>query len=130
MTQTRLDVINMELTAQEVQQVLGELGYSAPSFLLDKFMQLVKTKKDCMTANGYSEDTIWLVSLYACVLLVVSQGARRILSQSAPSGASRTFQYGKNGADQILGLLKSLDSAGCTADLPISLAGVGFIEVA
>jgi hypothetical protein len=62
--------------------------------------------------------------------MATSSGARRIKSQSAPSGASRSFEYGDDGVKWLRNTLSSLDTSGCTGELPISAGNsVGFFDV-
>jgi hypothetical protein len=62
--------------------------------------------------------------------MATSSGARRIKSQSAPSGASRSFEYGDDGVTWLRDTLSRLDTSGCTGELPISAGnGVGFFDV-
>ncbi|MDU6451274.1 MAG: hypothetical protein E6543_04480 [Enterobacter hormaechei] len=85
------------ITAADVQAFLGELGYSIPGALLAK-----------------------LILMYAAALMATSSGARRIKSQGAPSGASRSFEYGDDGITWLRDSLARLDTSGCTGELPIS----------
>ncbi|HBS0476801.1 TPA: hypothetical protein MAA13_005445, partial [Klebsiella pneumoniae] len=43
-----------------------------------------------------------------------------IKSQGAPSGASRSFDYGDDGITWLRDSLAKLDTSGCTGELPIS----------
>lgn len=119
------------LTIQQAQEYLAAQGIDLPAFvvvaLLDGFEDLL----DCLEAN-YPDGTVMLIQLYLLQLLALAQMGRNISSQTAPSGASRSFRYNSLG-DQwraTLSLLRSLDKAGCTNDLvpedpfPVAHAGM------
>jgi hypothetical protein len=54
--------------------------------------------------------------MYAAALMATSSGARRIKSQGAPSGASRSFDYGDDSITWLRDSLAQLDTSGCTSD--------------
>ncbi|PPS58550.1 hypothetical protein CRX72_19005 [Pantoea sp. BRM17] len=56
-------------------------------------------------------------------------GARKISSQSAPSGASRSFTYDSAGTDHLYKQILAWDTNGCLGGLPISGLAVGFFDV-
>jgi len=74
----------------------------------------------CMVGAGYDECTQQLIMLYAAALMSASSGARRLKSQGAPSGASRSFEYGEDSITWLSDSLARLDTSGCTGELPIS----------
>ncbi|WP_419792560.1 DUF7370 family protein [Serratia fonticola] len=118
------------ITAADVQAFLGELGYSIPSALLTPILCVVNGILPCMDGAGYDDCTQTLILLYAAALMSASSGARKIKSQSAPSGASRSFEYGDDSIVWLRNSLAQLDTNGCTADLPISAGNsVGFFDV-
>ena len=100
------------ITAADVQAFLGELGYSIPAALLDPILCVVNKIIPCLDGAGYDECT--------AKLILMSSGARRIKSQGAPSGASRSFDYGDDGITWLRDSLAKLDTSGCTSELPIS----------
>ncbi|HAT4916146.1 TPA: hypothetical protein I9738_001081 [Serratia marcescens] len=119
------------ITAADVQAFLGELGYAIPGALLDPILCVVNKIIPCLDVAGYDECTAKLILMYAAALMATSSGARRIKSQGAPSGASRSFDYGEDSIVWLRQSLSDLDIAGCTASLPISAgASVGFFMVA
>lgn len=68
--------------------------------------------------------------MYAAALMSASSGARKIKSQSAPSGASRSFEYGDDSITWLRDSLAALDTSGCTGVLPITVgSSVGFFDV-
>lgn len=108
------------ITAADVQAFLGELGYSIPGALLDPILCVVNKIIPCLDGAGYDECTAKLILMYAAALMATSSGARRIKSQGAPSGASRSFEYGDDSITWLRDSLARLDTSGCTSDLPIS----------
>ena len=69
---------------------------------------------------GYDDCTAKLILMYAAALMATSSGARRIKSQGAPSGASRSFDYDADSITWLRDSLARLDTSGCTGELPIS----------
>lgn len=108
------------ITAADVQAFLGELGYTIPGALLDPILCVVNKIIPCLDGAGHDECTAKLILMYAAALMATSSGARRIKSQGAPSGASRSFEYGDDSITWLRDSLARLDTSGCTGDLPIS----------
>jgi len=120
-----------QITPAEVKSLLTELGYTIPDALLTPILCSVGKIDACLDGAGYDDCTKTLIKLYAAALMSASSGARRIKSQGAPSGASRSFDYGEDSTIWLRQSLSDLDTAGCTASLPISAgASVGFFMVA
>ncbi|MGG4623976.1 hypothetical protein ACLPHD_06340 [Serratia odorifera] len=118
------------ITAADVQAFLGELGYSIPGALLDPILCVVNKIIPCLDGAGYDECTAKLILMYAAALMATSSGARRIKSQGAPSGASRSFEYGDDAVKWLRNSLLALDTSGCTDGLPITAGNtVGFFDV-
>lgn len=118
------------ITAADVQAFLGELGYAIPDSLLTPILCVVNKIIPCLDGAGYDDCTSQLILMYAAALMATSSGARRIKSQSAPSGASRSFDYGTDSITWLRDSLAKLDTSGCTSDLPISAgSGVGLFLV-
>ncbi|NPE52407.1 hypothetical protein E0I03_15375 [Dickeya dadantii] len=119
-----------QITADDVSALLAELGYSIPSVVPGLILAQVNAIDECLDAAGQDESTQKLIKLYAAALLAASSGVRRIKSQGAPSGASRSFDYGEDGITWLRDSLARLDTGGCTAELPISAgSNVGFFMV-
>lgn len=108
------------ITPADVQQFLSELGYAIPGSLLDPILCLVNKIIPCLEGAGYDDCTSKLILMYAAALMATSSGARRIKSQGAPSGASRSFDYGEDSTVWLRDSLAQLDTSGCTGELPIS----------
>ena len=119
------------ITADQVKAFLAELGYSIPDALLTPILCRVNSIVDCLQAAGYDSCTQTLILMYAAALMCASSGARRIKSQGAPNGASRSFDYGSDSLTWLSESLSDLDTAGCTASLPITAGApaVGFFRV-
>ncbi|HHQ6537923.1 TPA: DUF7370 family protein [Serratia fonticola] len=111
-----------QIPASDVKALLAELGYAIPDAVLNLlFCQLDKIQ-DCLDGAGYDECTQQLIQLYAMCLMAASSGARKIKSQGAPSGASRSFDYGEDGLTQLREALRMIDSSGCSTVLPITVS--------
>lgn len=108
------------ITADDVKGFLAELGYAIPDALLTPILCLVNKIIPCMVGAGYDDCTSKLILMYAAALMATSSGARRIKSQGAPSGASRSFDYGDDSITWLRESLAQLDTSGCTGELPIS----------
>lgn len=107
------------MTVDEAREYLAELGLALPLGLLTCLVGTLSKPDACMIGAGYDECTQNLIRYYLLGLLAIGNGARRIKSQTAPSGASRSFEYGTV-QDQRAGLLanlRALDTSGCTAGM-------------
>ncbi|EAB6379063.1 DUF7370 family protein [Salmonella enterica subsp. enterica serovar Altona] len=111
----------VQITAEQVKQQLSALGYtSVPDFMIDAYLCKIASIEPCLVGAGYDDCDMVLIQVYAVTLMVLTAYTQRIKSQSAPSGASRSFDYG----DNVLNLrdaLLALDTSGCTSDLPIDV---------
>lgn len=112
------------ITAADVQAFLGELGYSIPAALLDPILCVVNKIIPCLDGAGYDDCTAKLILMYAAALMATSSGARRIKSQGAPSGASRSFDYGDDGITWLRDSLAKLDTSGAPVNFRSALATV------
>ena len=118
------------VTADDVKGFLSELGYAIPDALLNPILCVVNKIIPCLEGAGYDECSAKLILMYAAALMATSSGARRIKSQGAPSGASRSFEYGDDSITWLRNSLSQLDTSGCTGELPISAGNtVGFFDV-
>ncbi|ENO6484169.1 TPA: hypothetical protein ACF3IY_000333 [Enterobacter kobei] len=108
------------VTADDVKGFLSELGYAIPDALLTPILCVVNKVIPCLEGAGYDDCTSQLILMYAAALMATSSGARRIKSQGAPSGASRSFEYGDDSITWLRDSLARLDTSGCTVELPIS----------
>lgn len=107
------------LTIQEAQEYLDSVGINLPAFILAALVEQVNTIVPCLEANYPSASTRKLILAYLLGLMALGQGDRYISSQTAPSGASRSFRY-QSFADRWKGglsLLRGLDVHGCASGL-------------
>lgn len=106
------------ITVDQAKEYLAEMGVTLPDFMVALLVERANSINDCLDEH-YDSGTAALIQLYLMGLFGMSQGGRYIASQSAPSGASRSFRYPSlaEGWRTVLGLLRSLDTHGCTDDL-------------
>lgn len=106
------------ITATQATQYMDEaLGITVPSFVVDAAVASVATAEAAMTTAGYSASTQTLVQCMAVAIIAAAGDPRRIASQSAPSGASRSFKYADNALTAMRRSLAALDSAGTVTAL-------------
>lgn len=118
------------ITADDVKAFLAELGYSIPDSLLTPILCKVNSIIPCLVESGYDDCTQQLILMYSAALMCASSGARRIKSQGAPNGASRSFDYGDDPIAWLRNSLSALDTNGCSSVLPITAGNsVGFFDV-
>ncbi|CFR14943.1 hypothetical protein [Yersinia frederiksenii] len=106
------------LTAEQAKEYLATVGISLPSFVLDALVEQANSIQECLDAN-YTPATALLIQLYLIGLMGLGQGDKYISSQTAPSGASRSFRY-QSFTDRwkgSLNLLRGLDKNGCATSL-------------
>lgn len=121
------------ITTAEATAYLRELGITMPAPLLALIVAKSEAIQDCLDANGVDATDQALIYYYLVGLLAVSGGGRRVKSQTAPSGASQSFEYSDLGDlyDQLLGSLGVVDKYGCATPLiPAKPGGqAGFMVV-
>lgn len=118
-----------QITAAQVKQQLSALGYTIPDFMIDAYLCKLEGISRCLEAAGYDECDMMLIQMYAVTLMAITAYSQRIKSQSAPSGASRSFDYSGD-VKTMRDSLAALDTAGCTGSLPIDVgSSVGFFDV-
>lgn len=108
----------MTVTVEQAQEYLEGQGITLPSFVLSALVEQANSINSCLDAN-YSASTALLIQLYLLGLIGLAQGDRYISSQTAPSGASRSFRYRdfKDRWQGALSLLRGLDKKGCASGL-------------
>lgn len=111
----------------EVKAFISELGFSIPDSVLDLLIEQVDKHTTCL--SQYGDTTAKLLALYAVVRLASLSGARKIASQSAPSGASRSFNYDSKGTDSLLTQIQAWDKNNCLSDLPLESNRIGFFAI-
>lgn len=107
----------MITSAQATQYLDQMLGVGAPSFLVDAAIEDVAAYETALQAAGYTASTIVRIECITVALLVAAGDPRRIGSQGAPSGASRSFRYTANDLSKLRRSLTALDTSGIVADL-------------
>lgn len=106
------------VTVEQAKQYLEGQGVVLPDFVLAALVEQVNGIQACLDQN-YPSATAMLIQLYLLALMGLGQGDKYLSSQSAPSGASRSFKY-QAFADRWRGavaLLRGLDKAGCAESL-------------
>ncbi|QKJ17471.1 DUF7370 family protein [Yersinia kristensenii] len=104
------------VTLEQAKQYLETVGITLPDFILQALIEQVNSIQECLDEH-YPASTALLIQLYLLGLMGLGQGDKYISSQTAPSGASRSFRY-QSFADRwngSLSLLRSLDKHGCAA---------------
>jgi hypothetical protein len=102
------------VTLDQAKQYLETVGITLPDFILQALIEQVNSIQECLDEH-YPASTALLIQLYLLGLMGLGQGDKYISSQTAPSGASRSFRY-QSFADRwngSLSLLRSLDKHGC-----------------
>ncbi len=106
------------VTKEKAKEYLESQGITLPDFVLDALVEQVNSIQECLDAN-YPASTVLLIQLYLLGLMGLGQGDKYISSQTAPSGASRSFRY-QSFSDRwkgALNLLRGLDKKGCATGL-------------
>lgn len=106
------------MTEAQAKEYLTSQGIELPDFIVAALIEQVNSIQECLDAN-YPPGTALLIQLYLLGLMALAQGDKYISSQSAPSGASRSFRY-QSFADRWAGtrsLLMGLDKEGCALGL-------------
>ncbi|WP_447871998.1 DUF7370 family protein [Serratia fonticola] len=106
------------VTIEQAKEYLASVGIALPDFILTALVEQVSSIQECLDSN-YSPATALLIQMYLLGLMALGQGDRYISSQTAPSGASRSFRY-QSFADRwkgSLSLLRGLDTEGCATGL-------------
>ncbi|SAI62889.1 Uncharacterised protein [Bordetella trematum] len=107
------------LTNAQGKQYLQSQGIdNVPDFILAAWVELVNSIDGCL-GEHYTPGVALLIQSYLLALMAYGQGDKYIASQSAPSGASRSFRY-QGFAERwrgMLALLRGLDTKGCATGL-------------
>lgn len=106
------------ISASQAQQYLDQaLGVGLPAFLVAAAVETVEAAESAMQDAGYSEATMVRIQCMAVALIAAAGDPRRISSQGAASGASRSFKYRDTDLTALRRSLAALDTAGTVADL-------------
>ncbi|EKL0657316.1 hypothetical protein [Pseudomonas aeruginosa] len=107
------------ITVEQARQYLQSQGIdNVPDFILAAWVEQLQEIQDCLDAH-YPASTALLIQAYLLALFALAQADKYISSQTAPSGASRSFRY-QAFADRWkaqLALLNALDKYGCATGL-------------
>lgn len=109
------------ITSEQAKQYLKSQGIKVddtPDFIIDGWVEMANSVSDCLSEH-YTVNTALLIQCYLISLIAYAQSDQTISSQTAPSGASRSFKY-KAFADRWKGqlsLLRGLDKHNCTSEL-------------
>lgn len=106
------------LTVAQAKEYLTSQGIALPDFVLELLVGQTNSINECL-AKHYNDETAAMIQLYLLRLLGLAQGDRYISSQTAPSGASRSFRYQslQDGFRGARALLMNLDTHGCATGL-------------
>ena len=119
-------------TIDEVLEWYASLGLDVPRAVAAAWLEAINGLDQCMTGAGYGPATQNLIALHLLALYGLSAGHRYLSSQSAPSGASRSFRFAvaRDAWRGQLGMLHLLDKSGCAnnfipAEPGAKRAGIG-----
>lgn len=115
------------ITTAQLQQYLSQLGVTIPDFMLQAFVDKANGVEACLIGAGMSDADILLVLMYSAAVMSIESGSRRVKSQSAPSGASQSYEYSTTLAQGIRAQIRALDTAGCTGELLTASSGNFFM---
>ena len=106
-------------TDDEINDWLAAQGMEVPPAIVSAWLDLFDDLQACFDANNYSDSAQKLIILHLLCLYGLSAGNRYISSQSAPSGASRSFKYAqlRDAYRGQLNLLRLVDPNGCVNGL-------------
>lgn len=101
------------ISTTQAQQYLDEvLGIKVPSFLLSAAVEKVEAAEPAMLDAGYSDADQVLIQSMAVALVAAAGDPRRISSQGAASGVSRSFKNSEDALSRMRRSLAALDTAG------------------
>lgn len=109
----------MELSVAQAKAYLQSVGVSLPDIILELLVEQANSIDACLIGAGYPDSTQKLIKLYLIRLLGTVSGDRQVTSESAPSGASRSYRYGSlsDQYNSALRLLQNLDPSNCAGVL-------------
>lgn len=115
--------------AQAKEFLTAGLGVSLPDFFVSAAVAKVATFEAAQQAAGYDAATITLQQTQAVAIVALSMAPRRISSQGAPSGASRSFTNTTDALTQLGNSLATSDTQGVLAEITGQAGGGGFFRV-
>lgn len=106
------------ISATQARQYLDQaLGVAVPDFIVAAAVEKVEAAEPAMQAAGYSDADQVLIQSMAVSLIAAAGAPRRISSQGAASGASRSFKNTDDALTQLRRSLAALDTAGTVSAL-------------
>lgn len=106
------------ITSTQAQQYLDQaLGVGVPGFIVDAAVEKVEAAEPAMIAAGYSESDQILIQSMAVAIIAAAGAPRRLTSQHAASGASRSFKNEDGALSALRRSLAALDTAGTVTEL-------------
>lgn len=106
------------ITTTQAQQYLDQaLGVVVPEFIVDAAVAKIATAELAMITAGYSVADQTLVQCMAVAIVSAAGAPRRLNSQAAPSGASRSFKNFDGALTALRRALAALDTAGTVTAL-------------
>lgn len=105
------------ITAAQATQYIGDtIGASIPAFVVDAAVARIAVIDAALSAQ-YDAGTVMMIEAMAVTIVACAGSPRRIASQGATSGASRSFTNDSKALTALRRSLKALDSAGLTSGL-------------
>lgn len=106
------------ITSTQATQYLDQaLGVGVPSFIVDAAVAKVAAVEQVMIDAGYSDADQVLIQCMAVSIIAAGGAPRRLQSQGAPSGASRSFKNDDGALSALRRSLAALDTAGVTVGI-------------
>lgn len=106
------------INATQARQYLDQaLGVAVPDFIVSAAVDKVEAAELAMVDAGYSESDQVLIQCMAVALIAAAGAPRRIASQGAASGASRSFKNADADLTALRRALAALDKAGTVSAL-------------
>jgi hypothetical protein len=107
----------MITSAQAALYLDQALGVVLPGFLIDAAVADVSVAEAAMVTAGYSVSTQIRVQVMAVAIVAAAGDPRRLNSQGAPSGASRSFKNADKALSALRRSLAALDTASTVTDI-------------
>lgn len=101
--------------AQATAYLDDALGITVPSFVVQAALDDVALLEPAMITAGYTAATRVRIQAMAVAIVAGADSARRVQSQGAPSGASRSFKQADDAIQALRRTLTGLDTEGITA---------------
>jgi hypothetical protein len=105
------------VTSGNLKQYLSDvLGVTVPEFIIQAAIDKVETVHPLLDST-YAEHDALLIEYMSAAIICCAGAPRRIQSQGAASGASRSFSNDAKALSALRRSLAELDTAGITAPL-------------